>query len=1359
MVIQEALLTKEQYNQISSIIEKKNQALLSKREDSMKGYDDLLSKYKKEIKSYESETISRKKDLVNVKEQLWTNRLNYIHNRGMKKLYEQKVKWYQMELIDEDLRGNDLRQMKEFYENSHNTLNRKKFDSTESVSRLENDLRHIILKRKWLEDCQLLATSQLEQIKHKERKEEILTNLELDIIRIRSSLIKEGERIRRLHLEELDFVRQICRIYREEKRNIEERVELVDLIESLMFAETVCLRSLLNAALVENNFCEYIDNEDPEELYEKYLEEINWLGSECVTCCDDMIKAKKRVENAIKARTLVRRREYRFRKWASDINYKRYKENQADIDKERLVEENEVMCQVLIRGMRAMKFQILNERTKFNKINKKLNMMICEIDSLKARNKQEIATIKSCVLLSSQNLKHRIGDLQHEMRETKCMYKNRISSLFDSKKKLEKELTSQIQVLQKENSEFSYLVETLRFDLSLINAKEDSNRLELSRLKSEMLKRIGIIKGEIKIEKNHSARLELIIAAMRESFNQQRLIFIQQKQEFMRNQRQYDEKLRKSKENELIQVLAIQELGMNVHEMFLFFMRRLVNLSGASIEYNNELREHGAIPLLSLFCKSAYSDLKFLAIQAMGRMGWNEIVERRILAWDIFSDWKQWIAQTKVNFSEKICNMNEWKDLPSKKLEKEKTVVDAQRASNSRCSSKGRWAMRRRKKYGNPNDVNQIMLGCNLDIVSCLFDLCARSKVEKRQAVFVLSIISQKKRNIKLMVDTRNIIPTALNLLQDEDGMIQGLACVIVSNFCLFHQKWKIQFASQGGVHILLNLCLSTKFDLIENASAALRNIFLNYPIGGLIQSECDVIPVLFDLIKSEKIVNLIDKNQRSEIQANAIDCLASLLRYDKKNVKKVCEIGMKPLILLCGSENIYLQQKSGLVLGNIALHPGYREKIGIYGGVEALLFLCESNDEETQKNSFWALGNLAWEVNNQVRMSKYLSDIIAGCNSCYISVQIHAVCCLANLVCYNDIVCSDLAKNTKAIDLIYYMCSDAFPATIQSSALRIIIALSYSSDKIKNRKINSLLRNLICRCYSEDQYVQKWTTKALYNLSGNDEFKKVIVENGGIDALKHLKNSKYDISREYAQSVLDELRGVTTCNDVSKRKFHFNMKNLLSLCDSENGMVQKFAFDEIGERVYLNSLLQNEIAKLGGIEITLNQCMQLEDHNVLKSALRVARNLCYNNVINKDILGHQGVKVLTSVCSKYLDNKPFREEILESVLVAMFNLVLYHEKNSATLSTVGMDTLRRVIHRKENNEMGKGNDSMSVSNTLIARILFRILYNQKKMFCENCKHHQRKGYTCAFCGHKLIFLNNVTEIFSSNSKQHSNYI
>ena len=205
------------------------------------------------------------------------------------------------------------------------------------------------------------------------------------------------------------------------------------------------------------------------------------------------------------------------------------------------------------------------------------------------------------------------------------------------------------------------------------------------------------------------------------------------------------------------------------------------------------------------------------------------------------------------------------------------------------------------------------------------------------------------------------------------------------------------------------------------------------------------------------------------------------------------------------------------MIIRSISLHSEYRETIGTCGGVEALFLLCKEHERvETQTNAYWALGNLAWDPFNQTRIGKYFEDLIRGCQSSFAVVQSHALCCLSNLVCYNENNRNRLLRDRGLVDLVLKMCSDDRSEDDQYSALRTLVSVSYLNTELSTQT-RFYIPTLISRCSSPNTNIKKNAAITLLNLLIDSKFKCVIVENKGVKTLTHMVKSKFSSVREIA--------------------------------------------------------------------------------------------------------------------------------------------------------------------------------------------------------------------------------------------------
>ena len=1333
-LIRKASLTNLQKENIISIIEKKNEGLSTSYEKALKRHSELVSDYLANLNEFDCKEIERKRELSDVQSQLWMSQVTFIFFRGLKQLYEQRHRWYQLELIDEDIRGNDLLKSQQYDEMKLGQQLYQQLEGKRAISELGNNLYHTLGKRKWLEENKMSATSYLDYIELQKQEKEVEKYLEHEIFRSRELLIKEGKRREELYLERLRWMHSSIRKLQEGKRMIEERKNMFDLIELLLTGTITSIQSLHGASLSED-ITNHIGTQEWKVMTEKNLEDIKWFSSDAVDCSKTVVDMKKRVQVAMQSRIMARKREFRFRRICQFWQHDSSDSSLQEPEKQRLKEKLDLMNDVIERGTIAIKYQMSREKSSVDALRTKVNMLICDINAIKKIRDNDIRMIKHAVHQSIKNLKQQLSNLHAELTNTRTVFKTKVAELYLIQKQTKEKLEGKIKALCEENETICSIAEALRYDLSKINAKEHSTQLELKKLKSMWLDRVSTMKEQMKTEQNHSARLELMIASLQEAIKYEKEKMSQYNEKYLRQQKEYEMKLSKHKNDEWRQILAVQELGTNVDAMFLFFLQRLSNLAGASTEYNNKLREHGAIQLFTLFSRSPCEDLRILAVKGLGNMGWNDMIEKRVLCWDVFHTWKEWVQYIDANKENLYLGR------------KSQPFDEPHEQHIESFRSRRQWVLRRRRKMESPNEINQFQLGSNQDLLSDLLQMTSTNRKEKHYAIFALSIASYQRKNSKYLARIQNLIPTIVDMLHDDDLITCSFACVIVGNIALGNKKWRETFTAHDGIAILLNLCRGTNLVIVENASAALANIFLSYSKEDVEQNFQEELHVLMHLITNELTANLVDIDQMSEIHANVADCLASLSSIEAKIAEHICEIGVSPLILLCGSKNLHVGRKSALVLGNIALHSQYRDLIGANGGIEALFLLCEENDEEVQKKSFWALSNLAWDPHNQVRISKYFNQLIGGCKSAFPFVQTNALCCLANIVCYNEKNRSNLAINVEEASLICRMCSDTYPEPTQFSALRTILSLSYSMSHIQGLKMKLLIPDLIKRCFSEDHKIQKAAGMVLFNLTIDAGSKIGMVMNGGVEALTQMKKSEYQASREIAQLILNELAGVCFEKELAKKKNNIGIKGLLQLCKSKDISTQKFAFDTLAEEIWMDTRKQMEIIDAGGIDIIFEECTKAQlDDRVLIAALWVMRNLSYNNKKIKDNFGKKGIEILLKICKEKMRNNKFDPHLMESILTALINLAVDHETNSRKLlDNGGNDIVKFFMYCPQ--KFDPGNDIVQSytmrSNKILARTLLQILDSYNNLICGNCKQEQLQGNTCEMCGHQMIFSSN----------------
>jgi len=1321
-------LTQSQQSKLLGIIEELNSSL---KDEHAVTHRKMEADYERKKAAYEKQMIERKKEQAKVKAELWTNHVTYVFSREMKKKCEERHTWYQLELIDEDIKQKDLIRNQDI----ENIDLMKQLQLKEKIVRTiinqKSQLYGILRKIKWLSECQISSISHIDEVQLKQRQKEVLKYHGNELRNLNRALFNEGRRLKKLYTYQIERAKtSLCQL-RKEKDLGKERKNLISLIETLISGEALS-REILYKNVMSEDPVHYI--EKTKLFAMQNLEDIIWLGCDSIAAKLALDNERNKLKCSLKSRKLARRREFYSRKLKVQTENTSEKQTLTQIENDRLKAINQDMNKAIKRGIEALRYQMITGKRKVDSLKSKVNFLICEIKSCERNRDEDLKIIRKNVNESIHILKKRIQEARFDLKSTRKIFKEKVTELYKSRKNIQQKLEGDIESAERRNQDLSSTLNAIRYDLSMLNVKEDSTKMKLKKMKAMWSDRVGTIKEQLKNEQRHSARLELVIAALNAVIKNYKENTLGFEQKLQRQQKKYEEKIRNCRYENWKRSVAMQILGTDIDEIFLFFLQRLSNLAGSSVEHNNKLREYGAIPLLTLFCKCPRQNLRILALQALGRMGWNDKVEKRILCWDVIQQWN--ILEEKVEekrFAESIDD-NVTHDMRNNT-----------NTSRNQFRRRRQWALRRKRRIESPNEMNQLKIGSDRVLLSALFEMCMSNEIEKKHAVFALSIVSCHRKNAKHFELIRNCTSSLTHMLGSDDDVIRSWVCVIVGNLSLSSSHLRDEFLAAGCFETFMKLCKEAKNTNIMASSSAAMASLMSIPVKGMpMQKQCTIASDLMNLISSEKAINLIDRDEFSATEANIVECLAYLSTSHSNIIDKLYEYGLKHIILLFGSDNIRVREKTALLIGNIATKSYYRDKIGHEGGVEALFLLSDHNKEESQKLAFWALSNLAWDPNNQIRISKFYEQIIAACKSSFQSVQINAICCLANIVYYNEKNCIRLSKDHGTSTLVYSLCSDDIHKLIQLSALRIILSLSYTINEFCESQLESLIPKILKQCLSSEPKIQKFAAMILLNLSVRNDFKVAMVNKGAIVVLHCVQSAGDKISSDIVKLVLDELSEVCSKDNILKRTLTLGATGLIHLCKSEDVSIKKFAYDALAEEIWMNPDKQNELIELGVIDIVFTECINMSsDTMMLISALWFLRNLSYNNEKNKDLLGKKGVKILIEICKRLVKLGDNHAHGLEAALTALVNLVIDHKSNSLELLSIGRKFLEEISSaqiKKNIGEEDKSNEWESTyqSNKVLAKALLQIIQPHQKYVCQNCSSEQLLGHTCEDCGHQL---------------------
>lgn len=183
--------------------------------------------------------------------------------------------------------------------------------------------------------------------------------------------------------------------------------------------------------------------------------------------------------------------------------------------------------------------------------------------------------------------------------------------------------------------------------------------------------------------------------------------------------------------------------------------------------------------------------------------------------------------------------------------------------------------------------------------------------------------------------------------------------------------------------------------DICEAAACALANLLsLHKPNAHRLVS-AGGLKVLFQLIKSDRSIDLLDADQATLIQANAANALANTVAAMGEShevlVKAFLDVNEQAkdtfyphsltccLVMLCAASLSSARRAASLLIGNLACNSLLRSELGRIGAVEALWSVsCEQKNNAERITALWALSNLVWSNSaNQERCGQFLGSIL----------------------------------------------------------------------------------------------------------------------------------------------------------------------------------------------------------------------------------------------------------------------------------------------------------------------------------------------------------------------------------------------
>ncbi len=731
------------------------------------------------------------------------------------------------------------------------------------------------------------------------------------------------------------------------------------------------------------------------------------------------------------------------------------------------------------------------------------------------------------------------------------------------------------------------------------------------------------------------------------------------------------------------------------------------------------------------------------------------------------------------------------------------------------------WALRATRRKEGPNVMNQKLLNMQDGVIPALLVLCETDgKVDweiVRNAALALSVASYEQMNHYHMANDPTCVSVLMKLCTNDDVEVKTHAGIAIANLCHKNESAQAIFGNSGAVPVLLRMCQGTLVvDILEAATAALANItcFSDANCERVLQE--GGVGVMVHLLTTSLTENLLDLDQNDEIQANAAEMLANVSRFDcPMTVTMFNGKVIDTLVMMCASKNRQVRRHAPLVLGNVSQNTACRVEVGDRGGIESLFLALEDKDSTTQANVLWALANLMWHPPNQERAGRFMIEIIKFMQSEWMAVKVHACMLIANMLYYNDGNRSRFLEIVGSMELlISYIANREEPSVVEGS-LRAMLSLSYldyvsnylgngfntagvDADNPANHIDGSrscipmLIAFLVPAYYSRDS--MKYALEIICNLCVHHNNRKLILNNGGIEALVSLQNDHEVYIQNLSVQIIEHLEDVTPPEVLARMKVDIGIDRMVQLLSDNDPLVRAVAAETIGEEIYKNPrMAQRHIVKLGGVDALLSVVSGLKEPiESLLPGLWSLRNLLTDCVDAQSQFEYRdGIEAVLSVVPRCYagDFKQQVDKVLEAVLTCFQTAIKGHDRNSRKLLLTGLETImdiadggaiknmgllvareppgsgygrREKDHRSaEEKEMDreKAADSRAVVKALkggvasahgqtnsasgliaVAKTILQNLGPYNYIVCRTCHKRQNlSGQNCLACGNKLL--------------------
>ena len=957
----------------------------------------------------------------------------------------------------------------------------------------------------------------------------------------------------------------------------------------------------------------------------------------------------------------------------------------------------------------------------------------------------------SCVTQSNMDVVHTMTDrldiLRKEFVENQTRLEKNVTEISRECQKVREEaVAAQIAFDEKMKVLWSF-VATLQASLQQITSKltlveEDRDKIVITtKLAADKLRH------QLRVERQHSSTLLFAIYWQKGSIQSLKNTLQHFNDAHQQNELAHHNHKNKLRKDLWEQVFCFTRLCTDVNALFEFFVSRMANLAGSRSFINEQLHHNGAAMILAGMGWDSYVETRILIWDCM--MQWK-LYKKQV----IDSEMEEFeVTLEEYQRTERDDAIISYKSIVEKrrKLDKEKRVAEHEATGNPIAApvdghpdddddddefvipnqanmtlrqlikQRRQWALRATRRKEGPNSINQKLLNIQDGVIPALLTLCeCDGKVDweiVRNAALALSVASYEQMNHFHMANDVHCVQVLLKLCANEDVEIRTHAGIAVANLCHKNESAQTIFGNAGAIPVLLSMANSTiVVDVLEAATSALANLTCFSDANCERVLRADGVNVMVTILTTSLTENLLDIDQNDEVQANSAEMLANVSRFDcPMTVTMFNGKVVDTLVMMCASKNKQVRRHAPLVLGNVSQSAPCRVEIGDRGGIESLFLALEDNDSTTLANVLWALSNLMWHPPNQERAGRFMLDIVKFMQSEWMAVKVHACMLIANMLYYNDGNRSRFLEIVGGMELLISYITDREEPSVVEGSLRAMLSLSYldyvstylgngynahgvDTENPANHMDTSkscipmILAFLVPPYYSRDS--MKYALEIMCNLCVHHNNRKLILNNGGIEALVSLQNDQEVYIQNLSVQIIEHLEDVTPPEVLARMKVDIGIDRMVQLITDTDPLVRAVAAETVGEEIYKNPrMARKHIVKLGGVDALLAVISgKTEPIESLMPSLWSLRNLLVDCPEAQGQFEYrEGIEVVLNVVPRCYagDFKQQVDKVLEGTLTLLQMAIKNHDRNSRRLLLVGLETIMDIADGSAIKSMG----------------------------------------------------------------------